>query len=216
MVEPRRQTIFVRFSREQISFSGSGKKTLTSHKSRDDRIQWLGFFFCKPSLDLLLSCSSSTMLFSSALPATLMDLTILRLSSVLSPKTPVKTLAPFVFGKSSSTFRRIHGQATALTSTNVSKLEPFPSELIPNNSNGRYASFTFFSVTQIFLTFGMRFRLHEKMKGGLTALSSGTDGRALYLVKELERRVEALDDTTQAEVCRVYSFGIKLIYDLQP
>ena len=127
MVAPRRQTISVRFSREKISFSGSGKKTLTSHESRDDRIR--GIFFCKPTQPslkptLLLSCSSSTMLFSSALPATLMDLTILRLSGVLSPKKPALSLTPFVFRRRLSTFRRVH-QAAALKSTNDSKLEPF-------------------------------------------------------------------------------------------
>ena len=64
-------------------------------------------------------------------------------------------------------------------------------------------------LTNFFYTFGVRFRLHEKMSGGLTASPSGTDGRVLDLVKELERRVEALDGTTQAEVCRIYSFGLK-------
>lgn len=52
------------------------------------------------------------------------------------------------------------------------------------------------------------------MKGGLAASSSGTDSRALGLVKELERRVEALDETTtQAEVgsyISIYSFKTDL------
>ena len=38
------------------------------------------------------------------------------------------------------------------------------------------------------------------MRGGLAASSSRTDGRDLGLIKELERRVEALDETLQAEV----------------
>ena len=81
--------------------------------------------------------------FPSALPATLVDLTILRLSGVLSPKTPTSTLAPFVFGKRPSTFRRIH-QATALTSTNVPKFEPLPEGgPVSSRSNGRYAFISF-------------------------------------------------------------------------
>ena len=135
-------------------------------------------------------CSSSTMHFSSALPATLMDLTILRLSSVLSPKTPVSKLAPFVFGKRPSAFRRIH-QAAALTSTNVPKLEPFPEgRAVPRHS--------------------------EILRGGLAASSSRTDSQALGMVKELERRVEALDETVQTEVgsySRIYSSSTKLIYN---
>lgn len=90
-------------------------------------------------------CSSSPMYFSSALPATIMDLTILRLSGVLSPKRPASSLAAFVFGNRPSTFRRIH-QAAALTSTNVPKLEPFlEGRPTSSESNGRYAPFASFS-----------------------------------------------------------------------
>jgi hypothetical protein len=60
-----------------------------------------------------------------------------------------------------------------------------------------------------------------EMRGGLAASSSGTDSRALGLVKELERRVEALDDealdeTTEAEVDSNMShllFRAELIYN---
>ena len=45
------------------------------------------------------------------------------------------------------------------------------------------------------------------MKGGLVASSSSKDTRALGLVRELERRVEALDEaTTQAEVGSYMSY----------
>lgn len=128
--------------------------------------------------------------FSSALPAALMDLTILRLSGVLSPKTSTSTLAPFVFGKRPSTFRRAH-QAAALKSTNVPKLEPF--------AEGRAVS-----------------RHSEKLRGDLPVSSSRSDSQGLSLVNELERRVEALDETVQTEVgsySRIYSSSTKLIYN---
>ena len=49
-------------------------------------------------------------------------------------------------------------------------------------------------------TFGIRFRHREKMRGGLAVSSSRRSGRALGMVKELERRVEALDEAMQAGV----------------
>lgn len=42
----------------------------------------------------------------------------------------------------------------------------------------------------------------------MAASSSGTDSRALGLAKELERRVEALDETTQAEVGSYMSYQV--------
>lgn len=121
-----------------VYFSGSdpSRRSWTSHVII--LCQWaLISFFSKPTC-----CSSSMMHFSSALPATLMDLTILRLSGVLSPKTPASTLALL---KRPSTFRRLH-QAVALTSTNVPKFAPIPDAPVLNESHGRYASFTFYSV----------------------------------------------------------------------
>jgi hypothetical protein len=57
-----------------------------------------------------------------------------------------------------------------------------------------------FSCKPIFFTFGKRFRHREIMRGSLAVRTSGAESRALGLVKELERRVEALDETIQAEV----------------
>ena len=52
------------------------------------------------------------------------------------------------------------------------------------------------------------FRHREKMRGGLAVRTSGTDNQALGLVKELERRVEALDETIQAEVRSYISYPL--------
>jgi hypothetical protein len=100
--------------------------------------------------------------FPSTLPPALVDLTVLRLAAVLSPKISAST---FVFGKRPTTFRRTH-QAAVSTSTNDA----------------------------------IRFRHPEKMRGGLAVRTNGIKNQPSALVKELERRVEALDETIQTEV----------------
>ena len=51
-----------------------------------------------------------------------------------------------------------------------------------------------------------RFRHREKTRGALAASSSGKNSQALGLTKELERRVEALDEHIQAEVSSYMSY----------
>jgi hypothetical protein len=57
-----------------------------------------------------------------------------------------------------------------------------------------------------YLLLGIRFRHREEM-----GRSSRTDSQALGLIKELERRVEALDETIQAEVGSYMSYLLFLI-----
>ncbi|KAF8816887.1 hypothetical protein BYT27DRAFT_6951503 [Phlegmacium glaucopus] len=95
-------------------------------------------------------------------------------TGVLSPKTSALT---FVFGKRPFTFRNIHqAAASALTSTDAPKFDP----LTPVSNE--------------------RVRHLERVKGSLGVRTSGAVSQAAVgLVKELERRVEALDETIQAE-----------------
>ena len=111
--------------------------------------------------------------FLSTLPPALMDLTILRLTTVFFPKTPAST---FIFGKRPTTFRRTY-QAAVSTSTNDA----------------------------------IKFRHPEKTKG-LAVRTNGLNRQPPALVRELERRVEALDETVQAEV-RSYMSCLFFVYE---
>ena len=99
--------------------------------------------------NLTTRCSSYMMPFPSALPPTLIDLTILRLTGALSSKSSASAFSPFLFGNKSA-FRRIH-QVAALTSTNDSKIEPFTEGSLSSEPTGRYALFAFSFVTCLYI-----------------------------------------------------------------